>query len=454
MTGIKRDDVASEPQMNAPAGQNASAPPTSPRNPEPIRMRTVVLLRWVAISGQLAAVIVAWSMGIQFPLGPVLTLIAAASAMNLWLFLNPPRRISPRLAVGQLAFDLVQISALIALTGGMSNPFALLVLAPVTVAATSLNSRQTLMLGLATAVLISLAALLAMPLQDAEGAPLKLAPMLTLAHWLALVIGVAFFGGYTHRVTAEVAETSNALFATQMALAREQRLQHLGGVVAAAAHEMGTPLATIKLIAGELADELKNRPDLHDDAVSLQKSADRCAAILRTMGRSGKDDLMLRTAPLRAVLEDAASPHADRGPVVQIDADGPGIRRDPAIIHALRNLIQNAVDFAHGHVVIEGHESGNHLIVTIRDDGPGYPSALLPRIGDPYLTSRRTGAQRNEYEGMGLGLFIAKTLLERSGARLSFANGGPGAVVTVRWPLGRILADPRAPLGDNPLNLP
>lgn len=417
---------------------------------EPIRMRTLVQLRWIAIGGQLAAVIVAWMMGIGFAKAPVLTLVAAALAMNLWLFLNPPRRVSARRAVGQLAFDLVQISALIALTGGLTNPFALLILAPVTVAATTLNARQTLTLGLATVAMISLAAVLAVPLKDAQGQPLQFASLLALGHWVALVIGVAFFAGYAHRVTAELAATSNALFATQMALAREQRLQHLGGVVAAAAHEMGTPLATIKLIASELAAELDDRPDLRDDANSLRVSADRCAEILRSMGRAGKDDLLLRSAPLRTVLEDAAGPHAERGPLVEVLAEGPTIRRDPAIIHGLRNLIQNAVDFAQTRVVVEGREAGGQLIVTVRDDGPGYPPALLARIGDPYLTSRKGGAQRNGYEGMGLGLFIAKTLLERSGARLGFANGGPGAMVTVRWPLDRIQVDERAALGRNP----
>ncbi|MBU3029042.1 ActS/PrrB/RegB family redox-sensitive histidine kinase [Paracoccus marinaquae] len=417
---------------------------------EPIRTRTLVQLRWIAIGGQMATVIVAWTMGIGFAKGPVLLLIAAALAMNVWLYLNPRRRTSPRGAVGQLTFDLIQISALVALTGGLSNPFALLILAPVTVAATALNARQTVMLGLVTVAMISFAGLLAVPLYDSQGNLLRLAPVLARGHWLALVIGVAFFAGYAHRVTAELAATSNALFATQMALAREQRLQHLGGVIAAAAHEMGTPLATIKLIAAELADELADRPDLREDAVSLRQSADRCATILRSMGRAGKDDLHLRAAPLHAVLEDAASPHADRGPQVEILAEGPSIRRDPGVIHALRNLIQNAVDFAHSRVVIEGRRTAGQLIVTIRDDGPGYPAALLARIGDPYLTGRKGGAQREGYEGMGLGLFIAKTLLERSGARLSFTNGGPGAIVTVRWPLDRIAADGRAALGSNP----
>ena len=426
----------------------------TPPNPEPIRVRTLVTLRWFAIVGQLAAVVVAWFMGIGFPMLPVLVLIAASVAMNLWLTLRPVGRSSPDLAIGQLGFDLAQISALMALTGGLANPFALLVLAPVTIAATSLNLRQTLALALATVAMISLAALVAIPLGDGSGGVLRLARILALGHWVALVIGVAFFAGYAHRVTAELSATSNALFATQMALAREQRLQHLGGVVAAAAHEMGTPLATIKLISSELVDELEDRPDLQQDARALRDSAENCGRILRSMGRAGKDDLHLRSAPLRAVLEDAASPHADRGPQVDIIAEGPDIRRDPAVIHALRNLIQNAVDFAQSRVVVEADCGARHLTITIRDDGPGYPPALLARIGDPYLTDRREGRQRRGYEGMGLGLFIAKTLLERSGARLGFANGGPGAVVTVRWPLDRILSDGRAALGDNPLLAP
>ncbi|MDN5567304.1 MAG: ActS/PrrB/RegB family redox-sensitive histidine kinase [Paracoccus sp. (in: a-proteobacteria)] len=416
---------------------------------EPIRMRTLVLLRWFAIGGQMAAVIVAWCMGVGFVKTPVILLIATSITMNLWLFLRPPKRTSPGRAVLQLGFDLVQISTLMALTGGMANPFALLVLAPVTIAAASLNGRQVMALGLATVALISIAAVFGLSLREPDGDILRMEPILQVGHWVALVIGVVFFAGYAHRVTAELSDTSNALFATQMALSREQRLQHLGGVVAAAAHEMGTPLATIKLIAGELADELQDDPDLHADAIALRDSADRCAAILRSMGRAGKDDLHMRAAPLRAVLEDAASPHADRGPLVEIIADGPVIRRDPAIIHALRNLIQNAVDFAESRVVIETQVTKTTLSVTVRDDGPGFPPHLLSRIGDPYL-SRRSEVQRGSYEGMGLGLFIAKTLLERSGARLSFSNGGPGAIVSVRWPIDRIRSQDRLALSQNP----
>lgn len=417
---------------------------------EPIRMRTLALLRWFAIAGQLTAVITASSLGMEFPVFPVLLLIAIAGGMNLWLFLQAPTRNSPKGVVFQLLFDVAQISALLGLTGGMANPFALLVLAPVTIAATALNARHTFALGGATVVLITLSALLALPVYHPDGHAIEPGPLLNIGHWLALVIGVFFFSGYAHRVTAELSATSNALFATQMALAREQRLQHLGGVVAAAAHEMGTPLATIKLITSELIDELADRPELADDMKSLRDSADRCAHILRSMGRAGKDDLLLRSAPLRTILEDAVGPHADRGPSLEINSTVINLRRDPAVIHALRNLIQNAVDFARKRVVIEATHDDAQISVTIRDDGPGYSASLLARIGDPFLTSRRAGDQREGYEGMGLGLFIAKTLLERSGAELEFSNGGPGAVVNVKWPLERLRIDERAALGKNP----
>lgn len=421
-----------------------------PPEVEPIRMRTLVQVRWFAIAGQTTAVIVALLMGIGFAVGPVLALIGAAAVMNIWLTLWSPPRTSARRAAVQLSFDVVQISILMALTGGLANPFTLLVLVPVTVAATALTLTKTLLLGTATMAMISAAALFALPLYDAGGQELTLSPTLALGHWTALMIGVVFFAGYAHRVSVELQETSNALFATQMALSREQRLQHLGGVVAAAAHEMGTPLATIKLIAGELARDLADRPDIRSDMVILRESAQRCADILRGMGRAGKDDLHLRSAPLGAVLADAAEPHAGRGPAVEIRAAGPHVRRDPAIIHALRNLIQNAVDFASSRVTIEAQMGNNSLCVTIRDDGPGYPPALLARIDEAYLIGWRGDQGRQGYDGMGLGLFIAKTLLERSGARLTFANGGPGAVVSVCWPLDRIVADGRASLGGNP----
>jgi two-component system sensor histidine kinase RegB len=254
-----------------------------------------------------------------------------------------------------------------------------------------------------------------------------------------------------------------------MALAREQKLTDLGGVVAAAAHELGTPLATIKLVSSEMVSDLPEGSDLRDDAELIRDQADRCRDILRSMGRSGKDDLHLRQAPLVAVVEEAAEPHRDRGKDIVIEADEDNqamIQRRPELVHGLRNLVQNAVDFAATTVWVEADTTDTAIMIRIVDDGAGYPPHLLGRIGDPFIRRRRTApdAQRPEYEGMGLGLFIAKTLLERTGAELTFANGQDpytgvarpnersGAIVEVVWPRGTdsIEAAERLPmLGEN-----
>jgi two-component system sensor histidine kinase RegB len=290
--------------------------------------------------------------------------------------------------------------------------------------------------------------------------------------WLSIVIGILFLGLYSRRVATEMRSMSEALLATQMALAREQKLTDLGGVVAAAAHELGTPLATIKLVSAELMHELEDRPDLLDDARLIRDQADRCRDILRDMGRAGKDDLHLRQAPLSAALREAAEPHMARGKRVEFlvgPVDGspdrqPTILRRPEIIHGLRNLVQNAVDFARTTVWIEGEWTDRTVTVRIIDDGDGYPPHVIGRIGDPFVRFRRSEPdtpQRPGYEGMGLGLFIAKTLLERSGAELTFANASDpflapedrpercGAVVEAVWNMADLAVLPGGALGEN-----
>lgn len=424
--------------------------------PEPIRLQTLVMLRWVAVAGQLVAVMAAVLMGVVLPLVPVLALIGLGAGLNLFLSLRPVPRISDRVAALQLGFDLWQISALLALTGGMTNPFALLVMVPVTIAATSLPTRHMVALGGAALVMVTVGSLVAAPLAFESGAQLVLDRRFQFGHWVAIVIGVVFLAIYAHRVAADLVATSDALFAARMALEREQKLQHLGGVIAAAAHEMGSPLATIKLISAELADELDSlpveRPDLAEDLATLRQSVDRCTDILRSMGRAGKDDLMIRTALLDDLLYEAAEPHMSRGIDIAIAVEGQGdhVHRDAAIMHGLRNLVQNAVDFAQTRVDVRAEWTAQQLRLRISDDGPGYPPSLLPRLGQPFLTTRPRSEDGRGYEGMGLGLFIAKALLERSGARIGFSNADKGALVSVTWPRALIEADSRKPLGENP----
>jgi two-component system sensor histidine kinase RegB len=443
-----------------------------------VRLRTLVTLRWFAVIGQTTAIFVAVRFyDLQIDVPPVALVIVTSVFANLFsVSLYPEnRRLKENEAIVWLAFDLLQLSALLYLTGGLKNPFAMMVLAPVTIAATVLPLRGTVLLGLVAMGLITVISRTHIPLVLADGTELTLPLLFQFGFWLALLIGSAFLALYARQVTNEMHVMSEALLATQLALSREQKLTDLGGVVAAAAHELGTPLATIKLVSSELKEELENSPELLEDAELIRQQADRCRDILHSMGRAGKDDLHLRHAPLEAVVREAAEPHLSRGKTVifHIEPDEgssqsqPIIPRQPEIIHGLRNLVQNAVDFADEHVTVDLTWSEDGIGVRISDDGQGFPPSVLGRIGDPYVRRRRVmedGARRPGYEGMGLGLFIAKTLLERSGATLTFSNSRRhgqanwkgqatgGAIVDVVWP-GNTLQQDEAqvsqPLGKN-----
>ncbi|WP_300011522.1 sensor histidine kinase RegB [uncultured Roseobacter sp.] len=431
-----------------------------------IRLRTMILLRWFAIGGQLTAITVAqhWY-GLQLELGLCYLVIGASVIANLVaIFIFPEnKRLGEVENMLMVMFDLLQLSILLFLTGGLHNPFALLMLGPVTISAAVLTLRSTVLLGSTAILMVSILSQIHLPLRTDSGLILEIPQLFVFGHWIALIIAIVFISAYSVRVTSEIHSMSDALAATQMALAREQKLTDLGGVVAAAAHELGTPLATIKLASGELYEELINHPDLREDAALIREQADRCRDILRDMGRAGKDDLHLRQAPLMAVIEEAAEPHMGRGKTVHFHHLGdpteqPSILRKPEIIHGLRNLIQNAVDFAETDIWIEAGWSDDSISLRIMDDGCGFPPQLLGRIGDPFMRRRRNTASsglRPGYEGMGLGLFIAKTLLERSGAELRFANGRDpvaveegkrtdlGAIVHVTWERQRIDAHGR-----------
>ena len=431
-----------------------------------VRLRTLVVLRWLAIIGQSAAILVAfYYLGLQLDLGLCFAAIGASVVTNLVaMFVYPPNKLLPeREVMVTLLFDLSQLAFLLYLTGGLNNPFALLILAPVTVCAMMLRPQITVLMGFLAFTLVTVLATYYLPLRTEQGFILEMPDLFLAGFWAAINIGIVFLAIYAGRVTTESFAMSQALLATQMALSREQKLTDLGGVVAAAAHELGTPLATIKLVSAELLEELDDRPDLREDAALIREQADRCRDILQSMGRAGKDDLHLRSAPLRAVIEEAAEPHNHRGKVLHYRIDPraggsdkmPNILRKPEIIHGLRNLVQNGVDFAAANVWIDAHWTDNQISVRIVDDGPGYPSDLLGRIGDPFLP-RRSGKkpdiERPEYEGMGLGLFIAKTLLERSGGEITFANGTDqmekqkrsgsrgGAIAEVNWDIAAIIA--------------
>ncbi|MCC6519401.1 MAG: ActS/PrrB/RegB family redox-sensitive histidine kinase, partial [Tabrizicola sp.] len=281
-----------------------------------VRLRTLILVRWMAIAGQVAAILVAsQAYALQLPLGLCALAVGLSVLANLLLVgLFPEnRRLSEVGAFLTLLFDLCQLAFLLVLTGGLTNPFAILMLAPVTISASVLGLRSTLLLGALAILAVSVAMVWYLPLRFADGTELVIPQLFAFGFWLSIIIGILFLGLYSRRVATEMRHMSEALLATQMALAREQKLTDLAGVVAAAAHELGTPLATIKLVSAELIEELESQPELQEDARLIREQADRCRDILRDMGRAGKDDLHLRQAPLSAVLREAAEPHLARG---------------------------------------------------------------------------------------------------------------------------------------------
>ncbi len=443
-----------------------------------VRLRTLIVLRWIAVAGQLSAILVARRyFDLELDLGLSLMAVGTAVIANLIaIFVYPEnKRLTEREVTLMLIFDIVQLTSLLYLTGGLNNPFALLILAPVTISATALRTAPTLVVGAVAIVAVTFVMWFFEPLRTNMGFIMRMPQMFVFGFWTAIVIGVVFLGAYARRVSSEVSSMSEALLAVQMTLAREQKISDLAGVVAATAHELGTPLATIKLASSELEEELSDQPELCDDARLIGEQANRCRDILHSMGRVGKDDLLLRQTPLCALLQEAGEPHKDRGVTINFSPtpdltglkDQPMVWRRPEIIHGIRNLIQNAVDFAESTVWVNASCSEDLVTIRIIDDGRGFSQHVIGRIGDPFVSFKRHATEhlsRPGYKGMGLGLFIAKTLLERSGAELSFANASDsyslrpepgkrcGAIVEVVWPASAICVDPKRAgkgLGEN-----
>jgi two-component system sensor histidine kinase RegB len=421
--------------------------------PRSLRLDTLVGLRWLAVTGQAAAVLVVnLGLGFPLPLAACLGLIATSVLVNVALRIRytASRRLEATPALLLLGYDVLQLSALLFLTGGLDNPFTILLLVPLIVSATTLPSRPTIILGVLVVAAASVLALFHLPLPWHPGEAIPFPFIYSAGVWLALTSASVFTGVYTFRVADEARQLAEALTATELVLAREQHLSALDGLAAAAAHELGTPLATIALVAKELGRELPPDTPHGEDVTLLMTQVKRCRDILAKLtSLPGEHDQHFARQPLSHLIEEVVEPY--RAFATEIDilppkGSGPEPvgTRNPAIVHGLANLVENAMDFARGRVEIASEWDADRVVVVIRDDGPGFAPGIMARIGEPYLTTRARGsAPRSDSDsgGLGLGVFIAKTLLERTGARLALANREPpatGATVTIAWPRQRM----------------
>ncbi len=413
--------------------------------PYGIRLDTLVRLRWLAVAGQaIALVIVYWGFGFSLPIWPALAIVAVTAATNLALRLRKPRvqRVEDREAGVILGFDIIQLALLLYLTGGLGNPFSELFLAPVLISATALKPRTTLTLGILVVILATIISNIHHPLPWSANSVFMPPKLFIVGMWASVLVSVAFIGGYAWAVAKETRQLSDALAETELVLAREQHLTALDGLAAAAAHELGTPLATIAIVAREMERDLPTDSPHIGDVKLLREQSERCRAILRTLTSLDSGDAPFDRMPLTHLLDEVVSPHRPFGIEIDVETpDGktgePVIARNPAILYGLGNLVENAVDYARERVNVVAQWSKNEVSVQVIDDGPGFAPEVINRIGEPYVTNRarRTG-EEDTPGGLGLGFFIAKTLLERTGALLSLENRiypHTGAMVRVRW---------------------
>jgi two-component system, sensor histidine kinase RegB len=427
-----------------------------------VRARTLSNLRWMAAGGQTVAIFVVYvGFGYTLPLLRCLACVAFSAGLNIFMALRypPSRRLTGRETTVILAYDVIQLAVLLYLTGGLANPFALMFIAPVVIAAATLELNNILILGGIALLSISLIAIFHEPLPWSAMETLALPALYQAGLWASLVLSIGFTSIYVWRIASEGTRMSAGLAATQLALAREQRLSSLGALATAAAHELGSPLGTIAVVANELSKVLPEGSPEAEDAKLLRGQAERCRMILMRLANP-EEAVVGATArlPICALLDDLANDYRGEDIDITISAapnnrgeNQPQVWRAPELLHGLGNIIENAADFAVSKVRLEAAWDKGYLRITIEDDGPGFSPEIFERIGEPYITSRPSDrplrdadlAPSNDvtgkHEGMGLGFFIAKTLLERTGGVVRAVNPAEGgARVSVTWPRGMI----------------
>src|SRR5208282_1233251 len=306
-----------------------------PRN---VRFETLVRLRWLAVFGQLAAVL-AVHFGLEFdvPIWPCLAVIALSALVNVALraVFRQTQWLEPDRAAWLLGFDIAELAALLYLTGGLENPFSFLLLGPVLISATALPPRMTLLIGIFAMVCATVLVFFHDQLPWDTEDPLELPEIYVVGVWLSILSAIGYIGVYTWQVAEEARQLSDALGATELALAREQHLSQLDGLAAAAAHELGTPLSTITVVAREIERALESNSPHAEDEKLLREQAQRCGEILSKITELPTGEPFDRV-PLSALIEEAVAPHRHFGVLLAVTlptdrAAEPLGARNPAI---------------------------------------------------------------------------------------------------------------------------
>ncbi|MGY9041159.1 MAG: ActS/PrrB/RegB family redox-sensitive histidine kinase [Alphaproteobacteria bacterium] len=410
-----------------------------------IRAKTLINLRWIAVLGQtITCLVVEYFFGFQLPWLEILLTILALIISNLALYprYSTNNRLSETATTVVIAADILQLALLIFFTGGLSNPFVVLFITPIAITVTSLPIRSTSILIFLTIIFITILGSFNYPLES-NMLDLSVPPIFILGMWVSLFVTILFLTFYAGGLTDESRKISAALKVAENLLVKEKNLSSLDGLAAAAAHHLGTPLGTISLIANELKNDESINENAKKDLMILSEEVDKCKKILGSLGeKPSSDDDLITKIELQALLEELCEliKVKEIKFSINFNDNDPGmkeilLRRRSELLLGLSNIIENAADFASTTVELNVSKSGKFINLEINDDGKGFSNSILSRIGDPYVSSRSKSS--NNGDGLGLGFFISKTLLERLNISVQAYNKVHpeyGAVVLIKIP--------------------
>ena len=408
---------------------------------------TLTFLRYIAIFGQFLAInIVFFYLGLPFPIQLSYIIIFIGLITNLYLqFGIKINQLKDFYAAIFLVFDLIQLSILLYLTGGIFNPFCFLLIIPAIVSSTFLSMGTTIILGVITSLLLLTISFFHLPLPGEEMNLLHFPNFYKTGIVISIFIGLIFLSYFGIRFAGETKKRSEALNKLQEVISKEYELESLGGQAAAAAHSLGTPLATISVVAKELKKEIGSDKEISKDIDLLISQTKRCSEILKQISKKQiKEDVFLSSIKFEDLLEEIINSFKETSSKeidldLEDDNNKINIERTPEIIYGLRNFIGNAIKFSKSKVIIYLKSDSQKIEIKINDDGPGIPDDVIDKIGEPYIKSKSTELNLNS--GLGLGTFLGKTLLERQGAKLSFKknNGLGGALIIINWEIKKLI---------------
>ena len=402
---------------------------------------TLTILRYIAIVGQFIAInIVFFYLNLEFPIKASLIVVFIGLLTNLYLqFQVKANQLKDTYASLFLLYDLFQLAILLYLTGGIFNPFSILLIIPAIVSSTFLSMGTTIILGFITSIILFTLTHYYLPLPGLLTENFNVPGFYKFGILISILIGLIFLSYFGIRFAGETKKRSEALNKLQEVIAKEYELESLGGQAAAAAHSLGTPLATIAVVAKELKKEIGDNKDVSKDIDLLISQTKRCSEILKQISKKQiEEDIFLSSIKLEDLLEEIIDSFKETSSkkielVSNDDNNKINIERTPEIIYGLRNFIGNAVKFSKSRVKINLTSDLKKIEIKVNDDGPGIPDDIIKKIGEPYIKSKST--ELNPNSGLGLGTFLGKTLLEKQGAKLSFRKNNDlgGALVIISW---------------------